>query len=289
MNVLVLGVSGMLGSTAFNILSENPDLNVYATARNPDVGRHFSDELAKKIIYGIDVEQHDSLVRAIATSKPKVIVNCVGLVKQLSAADNPLFALPLNSMLPHRLLGLCDAIGSRLIHISTDCVYSGTKGGYCETDPPDAQDLYGRSKAIGEVVAENAITLRTSIIGHELGGARSLLNWFLSQNDDVKGFTRAIFSGLPTVELSRVIRDVVIPNSKLSGLFHVASEPINKYDLLTIIAEVYGKRIVIKPSDELVIDRSLNAKRFLSATSYSPAPWPELVRSMFDYQLKMRS
>jgi dTDP-4-dehydrorhamnose reductase len=289
MNVLVLGVSGMLGSTAFNILSENPDLNVYATARNPDVGRYFSDRLAKNIIYGIDVEQHDSLVRAIATSKPKVIVNCVGLVKQLSTADNPLFALPLNSMLPHRLLGLCDAIGSRLIHISTDCVYSGTKGGYSETDPPDAQDLYGRSKAIGEVVAENAVTLRTSIIGHELGGARSLLNWFLSQNDDVKGFTRAIFSGLPTVELSRVIRDVVIPNSKLSGLFHVASEPINKYDLLTMIAEVYGKRIVIKPSDELVIDRTLNATRFLSATSYRPAPWPELVRSMFDYQLKMRS
>jgi dTDP-4-dehydrorhamnose reductase len=284
MNVLVLGATGMLGSTAFNVLSADSGLKVYGTVRNSASLAHFPSVLSPNIIVGIDVEQQDSLVRAIAISQPKVIVNCVGLVKQLSTADNPLFALPLNSLLPHRLAGLCDVIGGRLIHISTDCVFSGSKGNYLETDSPDASDLYGRSKLIGEVVAKNAITLRTSIIGHELNSAKSLLNWFLAQKGTVKGFTKAVFSGLPTVELSKIIRDVVIPNPNLYGLYHVASDPINKFDLLNLVAERYGKKVQIQPSDELVIDRSLNAEKFLRATNYKSPAWPELVKAMFEYQ-----
>jgi dTDP-4-dehydrorhamnose reductase len=288
MNVLVIGITGMLGSTAFSVLSERSQLRVFGTVRGSGALKHVSPDLLPNIIEGVDVDQYDSLVRAFAESQPNVVVNCVGLVKQLSTAGNPLFALPLNSLLPHRLALLCRATGARLIHISTDCVFSGSRGNYLESDQPDATDLYGVSKAIGEVVSDNAITLRTSIIGHELHGERSLLNWFLAQHGTVKGFTKAVFSGLPTLELSRIIRDLVIPNSSLSGLYHVASSPINKFDLLELIADRYSKKIVIEPSEELVIDRSLNAEKFLQATGYSPPPWHELVNAMFEYQLKSR-
>jgi dTDP-4-dehydrorhamnose reductase len=209
--------------------------------------------------------------------RPGVVVNCIGLVKQLAAADDPLQALPINSLLPHRLAWLCSLIGARLVHISTDCVFNGRKGGYRETDPSDAEDLYGRSKFLGEVAYSHTITLRTSIIAH------GLVAWFLSQNGRVKGYRRAIFSGLPTVELSRVVRDVVLPRSDLAGLYHVAAAPIAKFDLLTIVAAAYGTDAVIDPDDSVVIDRSLDAGRFRQATGYVAPPWPELVARMRDF------
>ena len=213
--------------------------------------------------------------------KPDIASNCIGVVKQLAEAKNPLYAVPLNTMLPHRLASLCQIVGARLIHISTDCVFSGAKGNYLETDFPDADDLYGRSKLLGEVDYPHTVTLRTSIIGHEMAGRRSLLNWFLSQSGSVKGFTRAVFSGLPTIELSRVVRDYVLPRPELHGLYHVAAKPINKYDLLSLIAKVYGKEINIVPDKDFVIDRSLNADKFQKATGYMPPEWPDLIAAMF--------
>jgi dTDP-4-dehydrorhamnose reductase len=183
-------------------------------------------------------------------------------------------------MLPHRLARVCGLVGARLVHVSTDCVFSGAKGGYIEADFADADDLYGRSKYLGEVDYPHAVTLRTSIIGHELDGARSLLCWFLAQGSSVRGFTRAVFSGLPTVELARVIRDYVLPAPALRGLYHVSSAPINKYELLGLIAKTYGKSIDITPQDEPVIDRSLDSTRFRAATGYSPPPWPDLIEQM---------
>jgi dTDP-4-dehydrorhamnose reductase len=170
-----------------------------------------------------------------------------------------------------------------LIHISTDCVFSGNKGNYSETDNPDAEDVYGRSKLLGEVDYPHAITLRTSIIGHELGSARSLIGWFLNQTGCVKGYTEAIFSGVTTYELARVVRDFVIPNSKLHGLYHVAAEPISKYDLLQLVNREYGKGLQIEPDDKLKIDRSLDATRFKEATGYVAPGWPELVMKMREY------
>jgi dTDP-4-dehydrorhamnose reductase len=170
-----------------------------------------------------------------------------------------------------------------LVHVSTDCVFSGAKGHYLETDFPDAYDLYGRSKLLGEVDYPHAITLRTSIIGHELSGNRSLIGWFLAQQGSVKGFARAVFSGLPTVELARVVRDCVLPRPALRGLYHVAAQPINKCDLLKLVAATYGKTIKIVPSEDLVIDRSLNADRFRVATGYVAPPWPDLIQRMFEF------
>jgi dTDP-4-dehydrorhamnose reductase len=167
--------------------------------------------------------------------------------------------------------------------MSTDCVFSGAKGMYTELDASDAKDLYGRSKYLGEVDYPNSVTLRTSIIGHELNGARSLIGWFIAQQGSVSGFTKAVFSGLPTVELAKVIRDHVIPHPELRGLYHVSSEPINKFDLLTLVASAYGKSIDIKPDDRLVIDRSLDSSRFREATGYQPPAWSELVRRMHEF------
>jgi len=284
MKILVFGVSGMLGNAMFRVLSENAEIEVLGTARSCSVQRYFVPEMSKNIIAGVDVGNQDALTHVFAKVKPQVVINCIGLIKQLAVTDDPLQALPINAMLPHRLAQFCDLGGARLVHVSTDCVFSGTKGGYRESDSADATDLYGRSKHLGEVTYPHTITLRTSIIGHELSSSHALLDWFLAQKDQVKGYTKAIFSGLPTVELARVVRDEVLPRSELSGLYHVASAPIAKYDLLKLIAGVYGKKIEIIPDDALVIDRSLNAERFKDATDYVVPPWPELVKRMFEFR-----
>lgn len=284
MKVMVLGVTGMLGNAMFRFLSANSDLIVYGTSRSESSRRYFSDILSIKILVNVDVGNHDSLIKAFATVHPDVVVNCVGLIKQLAVVNDPLYAIPINTLLPHRLAALCQATGSRLVHISTDCVFSGLKGNYLESDFPDAYDLYGRSKLLGEVDYPHAITLRTSIIGHELSGNKSLLGWFLAQQGTVKGFTRAIFSGLPTVELSRVVCDFVLPRPDLHGLYHVAAKSINKFDLLKLVAKIYGKDIEIIPSDEIVIDRSLNADCFQEASGYMAPDWPVLVQSMYEFK-----
>jgi dTDP-4-dehydrorhamnose reductase len=188
-------------------------------------------------------------------------------------------------MLPHRLEKICALAGARLIHVSTDCVFSGRKGGYLETDLSDAEDLYGKSKFIGELHdLTHAITLRTSIIGHELNSNNALVDWFLSQEGEVKGYTKAIFTGLPTVELARVMKDFVLPHPELHGLYHVSAKPIDKFSLLTLVAEIYGKQIGIRQDEKVRIDRSLNSTRFTQATGYVAPAWPDLVKMMHQYR-----
>lgn len=273
----------MLGNAMVRVLSEDCEHEVYGSARSSAVKRHFADDVASRIVAGIDVEQFDSLVALFGRLRPELVVNCIGLVKQLAEADDPLQALPINSLLPHRLARLCELAGSRFVHVSTDCVFNGRKGAYREADQSDAEDLYGRSKFLGEVDYSHAITLRTSIIGHELASAHGLVGWFLAQQGRVKGYRKAVFSGLPTVELARVVRDVVLPRADLRGLYHVAAEPIAKYDLLKLVADAYGKQIEIEPDDRVVIDRSLVATRFREATGYVAPSWPELVARMRDF------
>lgn len=283
MKVLILGASGMLGNAMMRVLSEKREWQVRGTVRSEGARRLFRREIAEQLITGVDVEQHDSLLQAFIQARPDVVINCVGLIKQLADADDPLQAIPINALLPHRLARMCELTGARLVHMSTDCVFAGDKGNYRESDPSDAKDLYGRSKYLGEVAYPHAVTLRTSIIGHELQSAHGLVGWFLSQQGRCSGYTKAVFSGLPTVVLARVVRDVVIPHSDLSGVYHVAAKPISKYDLLKLIATVYGKKIEIDPSEKLVIDRSLDAARFREATGYVAPEWPELIETMHTY------
>jgi len=279
--ILVLGATGMLGSTIFQQLFNNSQHQVWGTIRNSYNLRYFPENTHQNLIKNIDVLEHDALVHAFTQVKPDVVINCVGVIKQLAHANNPLTTLPINAMLPHRLASLCELTKTRLIHISTDCVFSGNQGMYVEDDVSDATDLYGKSKYIGELHDyPSAITLRTSIIGHEINSNYSLVNWFLSQKDNISGYDKAIFSGLTTLEFARIIHDYVMPNPILSGLHHVAAQPINKFDLLSIIADIYEKKISITPDSTLVIDRSLNAQRFNQATQYSPPDWPTLITAM---------
>jgi len=284
MRVLVLGASGMIGSTTFRVLSERHDWDVYGSVRSETAKQFFPAQLAERLLANVDVTNYDALVDVFARIRPEVVINCVGATKHKTDGNDPLMAIPLNALLPHRLARLCDAVNARLVHVSTDCVFSGKQGHYTEEDLPDTDDVYGRSKALGEVDYPNAITLRTSTIGHELQSSYGLLDWFLTQQGSCKGFKRAIFSGLSSMEFARVIRDIVIPQPSLHGLYHVAGPAIAKYDLLKLVAKVYGKAIEIIPENEFVIDRSLNADRFHAATGYQSPEWPELIESMHAYQ-----
>lgn len=281
--ILVLGATGMLGNAVLRLFAQSAGYEAVGSARSTSALRLLPADLSDRVICGVDVEHVDSLISLFSKVQPDVVINCIGLVKQLAEADDPLAAIPINSLLSHRLARLCGVAGARLVHMSTDCIFSGAKGMYTEADMSDAKDLYGRSKYLGEVDYPHAITLRTSIIGHELNGGHSLVGWFLAQQGSVKGFRRAIFSGLPTVELARVIRDHVIPHPELHGVHHVSADPINKFDLLTLISNVYGKKIDIAEDDIFIIDRSLDSSRFREATGYQPQPWPELVRRMYEF------
>lgn len=286
MNILILGASGMLGSAVFRVLAADPALETWGTLRSPAGLRHFPPQARARLLTGIDVLDFDTLSLQFARLRPDVVINCIGLIKQLADAADPLQALPVNAMLPHRLARLCDLGGARLVQISTDCVFSGQRGNYRETDRPDATDLYGQSKYLGELRdLTHAITLRTSIIGHELDSSHSLIDWFLSRQGSVRGFSRAIFSGLPTVELASVIRTHILPRPDLHGLYHVAAQPIAKLDLLRLVAERYGKHIDIEADPSVVIDRSLDASRFHAATGYRAAAWPQLIARMHEDSL----
>jgi dTDP-4-dehydrorhamnose reductase len=282
LKVLVLGSNGLIGSSVFSVLSDSSSLDVYGTVRsvvnsNPHNQKIFSD---------IDVSLNYRLIDVLKLVNPDVIINCIGATKHKEDGNNPISSIKLNALFPHQLAEISREFNIRLIHISTDCVFSGAKGLYVETDLSDANDFYGRSKALGEVLYGNTLTIRASTIGHELSTNYGLLNWFLLQNKKCKGFKNAIFSGLPTVVLAQVILEYILDNKNLKGLYHIAGEPINKYDLLKLIADVYHKEIVIEMDESFVIDRSLDSRKFNEATGFKAPSWLELIQTMFNYQYK---
>jgi len=284
--ILIIGATGMLGHVLFRHLSANPEYEVFGTSRSIG-GLHavFPSHLTRRFRQYVDADNFDSVIRALASIQPDIVINCIGLIKQLPLSSDPLSAITVNAQLPHRISLISRTAGARMIHISTDCVFNGVRGNYTESDPSCAEDLYGQTKYLGEVTYPHCVTLRTSIIGHELKGGYGLVDWFLAQEGSVRGFTKAIYSGFPTIELARVISDYILPNQELSGLYHVSSNPISKYELLRIIARRYDKKIAIDPYDDFVIDRSLDSSRFRSLTGYVPPGWDELVEAMFrDYE-----
>jgi dTDP-4-dehydrorhamnose reductase len=280
MRILVLGITGMLGSMAFLQLSRRADCEVFGTARHDAARRWFPDIAPDHILTEIEAAQQDGLAAAMLQVRPDVVINAIGIIKQIDAALDPLAAIPINAELPHRLASLCARSGARLIHISSDCVFSGAAGGYREDALPDADDLYGRSKHLGEVDYPHALTLRTSIIGPELVTRHGLLEWFLLQRGTVRGYAGAVFSGLSSAELTRIIAEYAIPHPELHGLYHVAAAPIAKYDLLGLIAAEYGHCAAIERVAEPIIDRSLNGERFRAATGYVAPDWPTMIREM---------
>lgn len=275
MRVLILGAGGMLGHKVWEVFRDRFDCRAAMRRRLPSP--LFDDE---RVVDGFDATNFDAVATLIAMVKPDAVVNCIGVVKQLAAAHDPIASITLNALFPHIVARACAEGGARLIHISTDCVFAGTRGHYSENDVPDAADLYGRSKLLGEVT-DGALTIRTSLIGRELRTSSGLVEWFLSnRGGSVRGFTNAIFSGVTTDTLARILAEVVERHPDLQGLYHVAATPISKYDLLMNLNAATGAGVMIAPDDGFVIDRSLDATRFRAATGLQPPEWPEMIAAL---------
>ncbi|MDD5265377.1 MAG: SDR family oxidoreductase [Candidatus Bipolaricaulis sp.] len=260
--LLVLGSSGMLGHKLCQVASQSIE--------TIGIGRE-----------RVDARDIRTAERALADTRPDVVVNCIGIVKQSPLAQDPLESITVNALFPHQLATICRDVGARLIHLSTDCVFSGRKGMYSEADRPDPVDSYGMTKLLGEVDEPGCLTIRTSMIGRELGSARGLLEWFLGQRGQtVHGYRQAIFSGFTTTALSKIIVETIIPHPELQGIWHVASSPISKHELLTKLNEAYSVGAEIVPDDEVVCDRSLDGSKFNAATGFVPPSWDEMIAEM---------
>jgi dTDP-4-dehydrorhamnose reductase len=233
------------------------------------------------VLEHVNAADSAALAKLLRAHEPQVVINCAGVVKQRAEAKAALPSITINALLPQQLAALCAEWGGRLIHFSTDCVFSGRRGYYSEDDPSDAEDLYGKTKYLGEVAAANALTLRTSIIGRELAHFQSLLEWFLRQNHSrVTGYQQAFYSGVTTNHLAEIVGDIIQHNPTLAGLFQVAGRTISKYDLLCLLRAAYKLDIEIIPDNSFHCDRSLNGERFRQATGYEAPPWPQLVAEL---------
>jgi dTDP-4-dehydrorhamnose reductase len=278
--VLVLGGGGMLGHKLWQVLAPRFDTHVtiresaHALAGLPGFDRSRCHE-------GIDITATEQVLGVVRRVRPAAIINAVGIIKQRAAAKDPVAAIQVNALFPHLLHDMARAVGAYLIHVSTDCVFSGNRGNYTEDDLPDPPDLYGRSKLLGEIDAPDCLTLRTSIIGQELRGGHGLVEWFLGQEGGrVSGFANAIYSGVPTVVLATMIAELLEREVPLVGLYHLASAPISKYDLLLLVRDAFGVRVEVERDEAFRCDRGLNADRLRAATGMIAPPWPVMVERM---------
>ena len=283
--ILILGAAGMLGHKLCQRLP-GQGYEVVATVRQSRKRYAPYKEVfgQTRLVEGIDAMNFESLAALVKKEKPFAVVNCVGLIKQHRDAENRLLAVALNSYLPHRLDAHCADDGARLVHFSTDCVFSGHKGQYRESDLSDAEDVYGRSKYLGETEgpAGDAVTLRSSIIGRELIGPKhGLFEWFLSQRDKrIGGFTKAIYTGFTTIEMARIVAKVLAAQKPLRGVYQVASAPISKFDLLALLREIGGYPVEIDANREFACDRSLVMNRFTDETGYVAPAWKPMLEEM---------
>ena len=285
--VLILGVTGMFGHVLFKESLNSDHLDVHGTVRSVSKPKQFFTAGELQAIHtGIDAFNLKSIQELLDSIKPDIVINCIGVIKQLPEAEDPLTAIAINSLFPHQLEQLTENIGARIIHISTDCIFNGKKGNYTEQDISNAEDLYGRTKYLGELYRSNSLTLRTSIIGHELHSHISLVDWFLDQSNTVNGYTKAIYSGVTTLELSNIILEYIIQNRELQGVYHISSKPISKYDLLKIVTETYDKNIQIKAYEDFMIDRSLDSTKFRQVSGYIAPSWNIMIKSMYDHFVK---
>jgi len=283
--ILILGSSGMIGNTFLRFFNQKSELIVIATVRSIVSMKTLPNLYKYNLISNVDLKNMEHLQKLFELEKPHVVINCAGLIKQSEEAGDHVKMIYINSLFPHHLANLSLKYNFRLIHLSTDCVFSGSKGNYSENDCTDALDLYGRSKSLGEVYYPNTITIRTSLIGHELNSSRGLLGWFLSQSGDIEGYKKAIFSGLTTFEIAQIIYKYLLQNTNLKGLYHISADPINKHDLLLLIKDVYDKTINVIPEDtKVVVDRSLDSTRFRKATGFLPKPWPLMIKEMSNFR-----
>ena len=281
--ILIIGANGMLGHTLFKYFNYRTNKNTYGLLRNKKRILSNYKYLDSNKIFEKDLMNFNNLESILKNFSPEIIINCIGIVKQNPSSNDLLNSIKVNSLFPHLLYKYSREIKARLIHFSTDCVFSGLKGDYLESDFSDANDIYGRSKFLGEISGTNSITLRTSFIGQELGTKRALLNWFLSQEGNIKGYRNAIYSGLTTLEIARVVDQYVIPNTSLEGIYHLSSEKIDKYTLLSLLNNAFKKGLDIEEDFNIKIDRSLNSYKFRQETGYKPLEWVKAIEEMRNF------
>jgi dTDP-4-dehydrorhamnose reductase len=283
--VLVLGATGMLGHKLVQRLAAR-GLSVFGTIRSscpPETSAaRVALGAAHKILHDVDVLQDGPLQAAIEAADPHVVVNAVGVIKQIDVAKDPVTSIATNALLPHRIAAFCKERGARLIQFSTDCVFVGRKGPYAENAPTDAEDLYGRSKLLGEVSGAGCLTVRSSIVGRELRGRSSLIEWFLSQRGgQAAGFTGALYTGLTTNVMSDLVGKLIIEYPEVDGIWHVASEPISKYELLQFVNTHYKLGITLGRDDKFSCDRRLDGGAFRKRTGFNAPSWDTMIAEMY--------
>ena len=276
--ILVFGSSGMLGHMVIRVLS--PHHHVIGTTsskydKQSPLARILSED---NWIDQVDVRNLPTVEQAIRSAKPDVVINCVGMIKQKMGAENNVDAIHINSLFPHQLAGICLKSNSRLIHFSTDCVFQGTPGIKRLSDTPNATDLYGLSKFLGEVAHGSSLTLRTSIVGRQLFGSESLLEWAISQRGTtVNGYKNAIYTGLTTNRISLIIKKVIEDFPELSGIYQVASSPISKFELISKINNLLQLNLSIEPDTNFYCDRTLDGTKFNKLTNIEIPSWDEML------------
>lgn len=279
MKIMILGADGMLGHQL--VQSYRGRHETVGTYRKPSEGyTGISGYLADSCHYGVEASNFSAINDLIAESKPDAVINAIGIVKQRAESKELIASIEVNALLPHKLALYCQAAGARLVHLSTDCVFSGSRGMYQETDFADADDVYGRTKLLGEVADSGCITLRTSIIGLELSRKKSLVEWFLAQRGSIQGFRNAIYSGLTTLEMARVIEMLLVRYPAASGLYHLSSESISKYELLAQLNALLGNKLEISENLDFRCERSMRSDRFRADFDYTPPTWPAMLEEL---------
>lgn len=278
MRVCILGSGGMLGHMLVRVLSETHD--VYGTSKQvwsatSGLAKFLSKE---KWIAGVDAKDITTVSDFFREHQFDVVINCIGVVKQRGHRTSEDEMIEVNAQFPHKLSSICDASGARLIHISTDCVFSGNKGNYLVTDNPDPIDIYGSSKLAGEIVDDHNLTIRTSHVGRELTNFTSLFEWILNnRGKSVVGYSNAIYSGLTTFSLSVVINSLLTTGSSINGLVHVASSPINKFQLITELNNRLGLGLDIKTDESVVLNRSLRPSDQITQLGIEIPSWDQML------------
>lgn len=280
MRILILGATGMLGHKLWQLMPQR-FADTYATVRARPLlpgSRLFED---KRVIAGVDCTDFPSVAAVLDRIAPQVIVNCVAVTKRREGSGNAEASIALNARLPQQLAGWCGEHASRLIHFSTDCVFTGRTGGYTEMSVPDAEDLYGRSKALGEVAGDGALTIRSSFIGRELAHGTELLEWFLAQRGRrIQGYRQALYTGVSNLFMAQLVGDIIADQPRLTGLYNLASEVVSKFDLLCLARDAFRLDIEIEPDDSFVCRRDLDGSRLRQALGVMPPPWREMMAGL---------
>ncbi|MBC7428159.1 MAG: sugar nucleotide-binding protein [Bacteriovorax sp.] len=281
MKILIFGVGGMIGHRVWLEANQIPNVEVFGLVRKSKTHYEKFGIFNDNVYYDTDVSDWVNVEHILNKLKPDVIVNALGITIRKPEMGDFNLALTVNSFFPHKLLKWAQAIQSRIIHLSTDCVFDGDQGHYLETSQPSAKDIYGKTKFLGEIEGSGALTLRFSCIGRELESHTELLDWFLLQEGKkIKGFSKAIYSGLTNIVIAKEICRVITNFSELTGVYQLSSTPITKYDLLCLAKTYFKLDVEIEKFDNYISDKSLICDKYKKGTGFNAPSWAAMLEEV---------